>query len=49
MFDPLLYESLCEGVQEHHESVGILGGGHGDAIHVDQAPASKEANKTSFL
>jgi hypothetical protein len=48
-FESLLFENLCAGVQEHHEAVGILGGGHGDGIYVDKASASKEANKISSL
>jgi hypothetical protein len=47
-FEPLLFENLCAGVHEHQEAVGIVGGGHGDGIHVDQAPASIEANKINF-
>jgi hypothetical protein len=42
-FGPHLLEVLCEGVQDHHEAVDIVSGGHGDYIHLDQAPASKEA------
>jgi hypothetical protein len=37
-------EVLCEGVPDHHEAVAIVGGGHGDYIHLDQAHASKEAD-----
>jgi hypothetical protein len=34
-FGPLLFQKLCEGAQDHHEAVGIVGGGHGDDIQVE--------------
>jgi hypothetical protein len=40
-FGPRLIESLWEGVQRHHEAVGMDSGAHGDDMHVHQTPGLK--------